>query len=59
MDEDNSKQLQSLMEHLDTLYSECETFTENTEIETVQYVVQRIEEIKREIELLLKSGDNK
>lgn len=56
MDEDNSKKLQSLMEHLDTLYSECETFTENTEIEIVQYVVQRIEEIKREIELL-KSGD--
>lgn len=56
MDEDNSKKLQSLMEHLDTLYSERETFTKNTEIETVQYVVQRIEEIKREIELL-KSGD--
>lgn len=56
MDEDNSKQLQSLKEHLDTLYSECETFTENTEIEIVQYVQQRIEEIKREIELL-KSGD--
>ncbi len=56
MDEDNSKQLQSLKEHLDTLYSECETFTENTEIEIVQYVEQRIEEIKREIELL-KSGD--
>ena len=56
MDEDSSKKLQRLMEHLDTLYSECETFTENTEIETVQYVVQRIEEIKREIELL-KSGD--
>lgn len=56
MNEDNSKQLQNLMEQLDTLYSECETFTENTEIEIVQYVEQRIEEIKREIELL-KSGD--
>ncbi|MCR4554150.1 MAG: hypothetical protein K5752_04445 [Succinivibrionaceae bacterium] len=49
---EDEEKLRKLKEHLDTLYSECETFTQDTEIEVVQYVEQRIDEIKKDIEIL-------
>lgn len=46
------KELFELKQHLNDLYQECEDLTEDTDVEVVQYLENRINEITEEIRLL-------
>lgn len=46
------KELFELKQHLNDLYQECEDLTEDTDVEVVQYLENRINEIIEEIRLL-------
>lgn len=46
------KELFELKQHLNDLYQECEDLTEDTDVEVVQYLENRIHEITEEIRIL-------
>ena len=46
------KELFELKQHLNDLYQECEDLTEDTDVEVIQYLENRINEITEEIRLL-------
>lgn len=46
------KELFELKQHLNDLYQECEDLTEDTDVEVIQYLENRINEIIEEIRLL-------
>ena len=46
------KELFELKQHLNDLYQECEDLTEDTDVEVVQYLENRINEITEEIRIL-------
>lgn len=45
-------ELFELKQHLNDLYQECEDLTEDTDVEVVQYLENRIHEITEEIRIL-------
>lgn len=46
------KELFELKQHLNDLYQECEDLTEDTDVEVIQYLENRIHEITEEIRIL-------
>lgn len=46
------KELFELKQHLNDLYQECDDLTEDTDVEVIQYLENRINEIIEEIRLL-------
>lgn len=46
------KELFELKQHLNDLYQECEDLTEDTDVEVIQYLENRINEIIEEIRIL-------
>lgn len=46
------KELFELKQHLNDLYQECEDLTDDTDVEVIQYLENRIHEITEEIRIL-------